>query len=87
MAVKKRNKKPEVTPEEADLLADKLSGKPYGETKDADTNKMTTTSFSLPQQMLYDLEDLAVKNKRRGVEPKSVSALIREGVEKLLINN
>ncbi|MTC25756.1 ribbon-helix-helix protein, CopG family [Providencia alcalifaciens] len=34
--------------------------------------------------MLVTLEDMALKNKREGREPKSVSAIVREALEQYL---
>lgn len=64
----------------ADAVAKKLAGRAYGEEKD----KMVNTSITLPKSILVRLEDMALKNKRKGKGAKSVSALIREGLESIL---
>lgn len=68
-----------VTEKDAEKLAEKFADKPYGETKQND--EMTRTSFSLPKSLLLELEDEALRNKRAGVEPKSVSEIIRRALE------
>lgn len=75
MAIKKRNK---VTEKQAQKLADEIADKPYGDKKESD--KMVNTSITLPQSLLNQLEDEAFANKRKGVEPKSVSAIIRDSL-------
>lgn len=78
MAIKKRSK--EVS-EEAEKLANEIADKPYGKASPESNNEeMTTTSFALPTSVLYALEDIAKNNKRAGIEPKNVSALIREAI-------
>ena len=83
MAIKKRNK--EVS-EEAEKLANEIADKPYGQSQNEIEDEMTTTSFALPKTVLYALEDIAQKNKRAGIEPKNVSALIREAIIEKYIN-
>ena len=68
-----------ITEKEAEKLAEKLADKPYGEEKSID--EMTRTSFSLPKSLLLELEDEALRNKRAGLEPKSVSEIIRRALE------
>lgn len=77
MAIKKREK---TVSEEANKLADEIADKPYGEVSQSETEEMTTTSFALPKAVLYELEDIAKENKRAGIEPKNVSALIRDAI-------
>lgn len=78
MALKKRSK---VTDKQAEALADEIADKPYGGQKDND--KMVNTSITLPQSLLNKLEDQAFANKREGVEPKSVSAIIRKALNNM----
>ena len=78
VAIKKRDKK-EVA-QEAEKLANEIADKPYGKAVVSSDEEMTSTSFALPKSVLYRLEDIAKDNKRAGVEPKSVSALIREAI-------
>lgn len=77
MAIKKRSK--EVS-KEAEKLANEIADKPYGKAPEESNDEMTTTSFALPKVVLYELEDIAQKNKRTGIEPKNVSALIRDAI-------
>ena len=85
MAIKKRLK---IT-QQADRLADELADKAYGtEITPEDTDdQFVVTSISIPQSMLYQLEDIALRNKRSGSGPKNISALIREALKQLLVNN
>lgn len=79
-AAKNRN---EITAEQADLLAKRLADKPYGSTENhlQEPAKQSRTTISLNESMLVKLEDMALKNKREGREPKSVSAIVREALE------
>ena len=86
MAIRKR--KP--TAEQAQLLADEIADRAYGEDAEPTTvveDQYVTTSISIPSSMPHELEDLAVKNKRSKSGPKNVSALIRQAVAKLLTSN
>ncbi|PIJ50001.1 CopG family transcriptional regulator [Erwinia sp. OLTSP20] len=75
-----------VTAEQADELAQRLADKPYGDPaksvpeKDA-PEKQCRTTISLYESMLLQVEDLALKNKRNGKDPKNVSAIVREALE------
>lgn len=62
-------------------LANELADKPYGEKK-KDVSVIRTT-ISLPSSMLFYLEDLAKNNKRNKIELRSVSAIIRDCVDKI----
>lgn len=79
------NKRNDVTSEQAEELAKKLADKPYGsEIKDAyspEIEKQKRTTISVGESLFLKIEDLAIKNKRNGVEPKSVSAIAREAFE------
>ena len=46
--------------------------------------RISRTTISLPKSLLTEIELRAFKNKQSGVEPKSVSALIREALESYL---
>jgi len=87
MALKKPFSNPgrrAVTEAEADALANRLADRPYGDEKPAAEvvpEILTRTTISLPQTMLREIEDLALHNKRIGVSPKSVSAIIREALD------
>ena len=63
-------------------LADELADKPYGEDKKNDSTVRTT--ISLPSSVLFALEDLAKVNKRNKNGLKSVSAIIRNCINKTL---
>lgn len=62
----------------AEKLAEKLADKPYGKPKSNDT--ITRTTITLPKSLLMELEDEALANKRKGIGPKSVSAIIRQAL-------
>ncbi|WP_421595814.1 ribbon-helix-helix protein, CopG family [Rahnella sp. PD4] len=75
-----------VTEAEADALANRLADRPYGDEKVVEPAQeiLTRTTISIPQNTLRELEDLALHNKRIGVAPKSVSAIIRDALEAYL---
>ncbi|BDH20851.1 TPA: CopG family transcriptional regulator [Providencia alcalifaciens] len=77
------NNRAEVTAEQAELLAKRLADKPYGSTENTlqAPEKQSRTTISLNESMLVELEDIALKNKREGRDPKSVSAIVREALE------
>ena len=81
MAIK--NRRP-VSDQDINRLADDLADKAYGEQKKANDDPLVRTSITIPQSMLFALEDAAVKNKRNGDELKSVSAIVRAAVETYL---
>lgn len=66
------------SPDEAEALADK----PYGDEAQPqpEIEKQARTSISLPESLLQTIEDMARDNKRQGIEPKSVSAIIRDAL-------
>lgn len=64
-------------------LANELADKPYGQKKELD-NAIIRTTITLPAYMLHELEDIAIRNKRKNIEPKSVSALIRDSINNIL---
>lgn len=74
-----------VTPEQADILANQLADKPYGQekpnNKKINEGEIARTTISLPKQLFETLEDLAMTNKRKGIEPKNVSAIVRDAIE------
>ena len=76
--------RPPVTPEEADALALRLADKPYGSTEKVEPEKQSRTTISLGESMLRTIEDLALKNKRNGKDPKNVSAIVRDALEMYL---
>ncbi|MDD9338587.1 MAG: ribbon-helix-helix protein, CopG family [Providencia heimbachae] len=80
------NNRIKVTSEQAELLAKRLADKPYGSTENTlqEPEKQSRTTISLNESMLVKLEDMALKNKREGRDPKSVSAIVREALEKYL---
>ena len=76
-----------VTEAEADALANRLADRPYGDEKVAAEPApeiLTRTTISLPQNTLREIEDLALHNKRIGIAPKSVSAIIRDALDEYL---
>lgn len=73
----------EITPEQAEALAQRLADKPYGEEKKIvlpETESLSRTTISLSTALLRKMEDLAYVNKREGKDPRSVSAIVREAV-------
>lgn len=74
-------KRPDVTTEQAEALAQRLADKPYGSPEKVEPEKQCRTTISLGEPMLVAIEDLALRNKRSGKEPKNVSAIIREAID------
>lgn len=85
---KNKNPRPAaaVSEDQADRLASMLADKPYGDEKKVHEvqEKLTRTTISLPESLLRQCEDLALNNKRNGLEPKNVSALVRAALEDYL---
>lgn len=85
MKLKKTSiKRKDITLEQAELLAKKLADRPYGGEK---TDAFVRTTISLPKELLVVIEDLALKNKRNGINPKSNSSIIRAALEEYLIKD
>ena len=79
MTIKKRT--PTVIDKKAiENLANELADKPYGQTYDI----LARTTITLPASILLKLEDIARDNKRRKNNLKSVSAIVRDCIEKCL---
>lgn len=79
--VKKRERKP--TQAEIDAFADKAEGLPGKAAKQSQNapEGIARTTISLPKGLMAEIELRAFQNKQNGVEPKSVSALIRQALE------
>ncbi|MCX8247172.1 CopG family transcriptional regulator [Escherichia coli] len=71
-----------VTVEQAEALAQRLADKPYA--RQNRTRKTMSTTISLGESMLVTIEDLALRNKRNGKDPKNVSAIVRVALEQYL---
>ncbi len=61
-------------------LANELADKPYGQAYDT----LARTTITLPTSVLLKLEDIARDNKRKKNSLKSVSAIIRDCIERCL---
>lgn len=70
-----------VTAEQAEALAQRLADKPYGALEKPEPEKQCRTTISLGESMLVKVEDIALRNKRNGKDPKNVSAIVREALE------
>lgn len=79
MVIKKRNNSNQKKIED---LAKELADKPYGEEKKEDV--LVRTTITLPSSVLFTLEDMAKDNKRNRNNLRSVSAIIRNCIEKTL---
>jgi hypothetical protein len=86
MALKKPPRRKEVTEADAEALANRLADRPYGEERkpSLQPETLTRTTISLPEGLLRELEDRTLANKRAGVAPKNVSALVRQALEMYL---
>lgn len=71
----------EASPDQAQHVADVMADKPYGKVKEV-AQKVKNFSISLPPAMHAKLEDVARINKREGRKPNSVSAILRDLLEK-----
>lgn len=71
----------DVTAEQAEALAQRLADKPYGAPEKPEPEKQCRTTISLGESMLVKVEDIALRNKRNGKDPKNVSAIVREALE------
>ena len=80
MPIKKRQS----VSDRAEALANQLADRRYGDAPNADDDELVITSISISKSLLHRAEDLATKNKRANVEPKSVSGLIRKALEKFI---
>lgn len=94
MAIKPRSQKAgeKKTPNPADIerLAQSLADKPYGEqasspsqVKMPDSEKAKPIAISLPPSLIEKIQDQAVANKRAGLDLKTVSAIVRDALEKV----
>ena len=72
--------RPNVTPEAADALANKLADKGYGDEARAEPDTLSRSTISLPTSLLRAVEDLALKNKRSKRQPNSVSGVVRDAL-------
>jgi hypothetical protein len=79
MVIKKRS---ENNQQKIEDLVKNLADKPYGEKKKEDT--LARTTVTLPSSILFALEDMAKDNKRNRSNLRSVSAIIRNCIEKTL---
>lgn len=98
MAIKPRSKtavaaEQRHTPDPAEIerLANTLADKPYGQqaagtpptdAKMPDSEKAKPLAISLPPAMIERLQDQALINKRSGAELKTVSAIVRDALER-----
>ena len=73
-----------VTVEQAEAQAQRLADKPYGAPEKTEPEKQCRTTISLGESMLVTIEDLALRNKRNGKDPKNVSATVRVALEQYL---
>lgn len=81
------NKPTGATAEQAEALADKLADKPYGDPLSVAPpapETLSRTTLSLPTSLVRKLEDMALQNKREGKELRSMSAIVREALQKYL---
>lgn len=85
--VKKRVHKP-ITEEQIDAFAGMAEGLPSKTTKKAQnaSEGVSRTTISLPKGLMTEIELRAFQNKQNGIEPKSVSALIRAALESYMKN-
>ena len=79
-------KKSEIDQKTIDDLADRLADKPYGQepsvqnVDDTNSEELERVTITIPQNMRYALEDLAIQRKRSKQKGASVSAIVREAL-------
>ena len=66
------------------VVETRLADKPYGAPEKTEPEKQCRTTISLGESMLVTIEDLALRNKRNGKDPKNVSAIVRVALEQYL---
>ncbi len=78
-----------VSPNAAEIerLAKSLADKPYGQqgqtsAKMPESEKAKPVAISLPPTLIERIQDQALANKRSGLELKTVSAIVRDALEK-----
>ena len=78
-----------VSPNAAEIerLAKSLADKPYGQqgqtsAKMPESEKAKPVAISLPPAMIERVQDQALANKRAGLDLKTVSAIVRDALEK-----
>jgi len=82
MAIKKRSTE-SLNQTKIEELANELADKPYGEEK-KEEDTIVRTTITLPSTVLFELEDMAKINKRNKKTLRSVSAIIRNCIDKTL---
>lgn len=97
MALKKpsaqmQSRRKDISEAEAEEIANRLADRPYGDSSvptpaQAEASLLKRTSISIPAELLEKVEDTALKNKRQGNEPKSVSAIIRDALNQYFLKN
>ncbi|MGU0017151.1 CopG family transcriptional regulator [Escherichia coli] len=73
-----------VTVEQAEALAQRLADKPYGAPEKPGPEKQCRTTISLGESMLVTIEDLALRNKRNGKDPKKCKCHRQSSLEQYL---
>ena len=73
-----------VTVEQAEGRAKRTEEKANGAPEKPEPEKQCRTTISLGESMLVTIEDLALRNKRNGKDPKNVSAIVRVALEQYL---
>jgi hypothetical protein len=84
MAIKKRFNNQSTNGKKISIesLANELADRPYG--SESEEEVLVRTTISLPQSLLFKLEDLAKRNKRKKEDLRSVSAIMRYCIDKCL---
>lgn len=72
--------------EQIETFAGQAEGEPKKQTRTRkkEAEGVARTTISLPKGLMNKIEQKAFKNKQNGIEPKSVSALIRAALENYL---
>ena len=77
----------QIEEKEIDQLADKLADKPYGQDAEiiiSPSETLERITITVPQNLRYDLEEVALKRKRIKKKNASISAIIREALQEYM---
>ncbi len=68
----------------AEKLADEIAEKPYGkiiEPRNPPSKNQVRTSILIDAETHYALQDYSIENKRNGLEPKTITGIMRIAID------
>lgn len=89
MNLKGRKDRQKPDPKQVEKVANELSDKEYGAKGGSkkESVPLARTTISLPEELLNQVEDLALANKRSGKTPKSVSGVAVDALRLYLLQS